>query len=513
MKKYIGIVVFMVGLIILGAELSASRLMAPYFGTSLPVWSALIGLILLALSLGYWIGGQWADRSPRPATLFNILGISGILLSLTPIIAQPVLGWSLKGFAQLEAGILAGSFVGVTLILGLPMILLGCVAPFAIRLSIELVDETGRVAGRLYALSTLGSFLGTLLPTLVLIPWIGTRATYLLFAMGLTLLSAGGYFLLRDKMRGIVFCVISLVILGLSFGIQKKAIKPGTQTLFEGESPYQYVRVEERKDGWRTLSLNEGYVHHSRYHPDFWFTFGTWDYLTFGPFFNPAPHDVIKGTRDWAIIGAGAGTTIKLLRRLYGNELRIHGVELDPLVHEVAERFFDFKREDAQIDIADGRAWIALNTNRYDVIMVDAYKQPYIPFELSTVEFFTALRDHLNPTGVISINVANPSRDDRLVNALAATMDAVMEQVYIIRIPKPSAGAILIGTRHAITLDEVYKNFNAAEAHAVSVLIHYLGKQHIERYEGKGLVMTDDQAPVERLMDLMIFEEIARQTK
>ena len=211
--------------------------------------------------------------------------------------------------------------------------------------------------------------------------------------------------------------------------------------------------------------------------------------------------------------GAGAGTTIKLLRRLYGNELRIHGVELDPLVHEVAERFFDFKREDAQIDITDGRAWIALNTNRYDVIMVDAYKQPYIPFELSTVEFFTALRDHLNPTGVISINVANPSRDDRLVNALAATMDAVMEQVYIIRIPKPSAGAILIGTRHAITLDEVYKNFNAAEAHAVSVLIHYLGKQHIERYEGKGLVMTDDQAPVERLMDLMIFEEIARQTK
>ncbi|MFT5125775.1 MAG: putative membrane-bound spermidine synthase, partial [Verrucomicrobiales bacterium] len=84
MKKYIGVVVFMTGLIILGAELSAARLMAPYFGTSMPVWSALIGLILLALSLGYWLGGRWADRSPTPPTLFKILGISGILLSLTP---------------------------------------------------------------------------------------------------------------------------------------------------------------------------------------------------------------------------------------------------------------------------------------------------------------------------------------------------------------------------------------------------------------------------------------------
>jgi spermidine synthase len=479
----------------------------------MPVWSALIGLILLALSLGYWLGGRWADRSPTPPTLFKILGISGILLSLTPIIARPVLGWSLKGFAQLEAGILAGSFVGVTLVLGLPMILLGCVAPFAIRLSTELIDETGRVAGRLYALSTLGSFLGTLIPTLVLIPWVGTRITYLLFAMGLTLLSAGGYFLVRDRIRGILFFVISLIILGLAFGMQHQSIKPGSQTLFEGESPYQYVRVEEDEAGWRMLSLNEGHVHHSRYHPAYWFTYGTWDFLTFGPYFNPAPHDVINTTREWAIIGAGAGTTVKLLRRLYGDEPTIHGVELDPLVHEVAERFFDLKPEDAQIDVTDGRAWITLNTNTYDVIMVDAYKQPYIPFELSTVEFFTALRDHLNPDGVISINVANPSSDDRLVNALAATMDTVMEQVWIIRIPKPSAGAILVGTRHAITLEDVYKNFERAEAHAVSSLIHYLGKNHIERYEAQGLVMTDDNAPVERLMDLMIFDEIARQTR
>ncbi len=180
----------MAGLTTLGVELAASRLLAPFFGTSLIVWATLIGLILVYLSIGYWLGGRWADRSPRLGTLVAIVSAAATLVAVVPVIAAPVLRLSVEGFAQLDAGLLGGSFAGVLLLFTAPMILLGCVSPFAIRLVMDDVAHAGRTAGQLYALSTMGSFVGTFVPVLWMIPAYGTRWTFWLLALGLLAVTA-----------------------------------------------------------------------------------------------------------------------------------------------------------------------------------------------------------------------------------------------------------------------------------------------------------------------------------
>src|SRR5205807_10274272 len=172
------LLVFVSGACSLAVELSASRLLAPYFGTSLFVWANLIGLILLYLTIGYYLGGRLADRYPRPTVLYLLTTSAAFLIGLIPFISRPILGWSLSSFASYSISVFYGSLVSVILLFAIPMILLGCVSPFAIRLTIERVGKSGRTAGQLYAISTAGSILGTFLPVLWLIPTIGTYRTF-----------------------------------------------------------------------------------------------------------------------------------------------------------------------------------------------------------------------------------------------------------------------------------------------------------------------------------------------
>ncbi len=186
------LLVFVAGACSLAVELSASRLLAPYFGTSLFVWANLIGLILLYLTLGYYIGGRIADRFPRPGVLYTLTTIAAFLISLIPFLSKPILGWSQSSFATYSIGVFYGSMIAVILLFAAPMILLGCVSPFAIRLRIEQLGKSGRTAGQLYAISTAGSILGTFLPVLWLIPSIGTYRTFFTFAVVLLLVSVIG---------------------------------------------------------------------------------------------------------------------------------------------------------------------------------------------------------------------------------------------------------------------------------------------------------------------------------
>src|SRR2546421_1119769 len=183
------LLVFVAGACSLAVELSASRLLAPYFGTSLFVWSNLIGLILLYLPIGYYAGGRVPDRSPRPAVLYGLTIAAAFLISLIPFLSKPILHWSQSSFASYSIGVFYGSLVSVILLFAIPMILLGCVSPFAIRLRIEQVGKSGRTSGQLYAISTAGSIVGTFLPVLLLIPNIGTYRTFFTFAVALLLVS------------------------------------------------------------------------------------------------------------------------------------------------------------------------------------------------------------------------------------------------------------------------------------------------------------------------------------
>jgi len=181
--------VFVAGTASLATEVAASRLLAPYFGSSLFVWANLIGLILLYLTVGYYVGGLLADRLPYPQLLYSITALAALLIGIIPLIAPPILTWALHTFASTSLGIFYATLISVILLFALPTILLGCVSPYAIRLSVDQLGRTGRVAGRLYAISTAGSIVGTFVPVLVLLPDIGTKLTFIANAALLLLIS------------------------------------------------------------------------------------------------------------------------------------------------------------------------------------------------------------------------------------------------------------------------------------------------------------------------------------
>ncbi|MGB8346432.1 MAG: fused MFS/spermidine synthase [Ktedonobacteraceae bacterium] len=206
------LMVFVAGAASLAIEFGASRLLAADFGDSLFVWASLIGLILLYLTIGYYVGGLVADRYPRPALLYALTLIAALLIALVPLIARPVLNWSLFTFAPLSLGIFYGSLVAVLLLFALPTILLGCVSPLAIRLRVKQVGTAGRTVGYLYAISTLGSIVGTFVPVLWLLPTIGTNLTFLVFALLVGILSLAGMILsVLPLLRRTFVAVIAVV--------------------------------------------------------------------------------------------------------------------------------------------------------------------------------------------------------------------------------------------------------------------------------------------------------------
>src|ERR671922_1802105 len=183
MRRYLLFTVFISGMTTLAAELAAARLIGTYYGTSNIVWASIIGLILIYLTLGYFLGGKWADANPTPAALYRVLAWGAFTLGLVPYIAGPVLRSAASAFDSLQVGILGASFVAVLVLFIIPITLLGTISPFAIRLSVDDTSRAGQTSGQIYAISTLGSFIGTFLPTLVTIPAIGTKNTFLLFSL------------------------------------------------------------------------------------------------------------------------------------------------------------------------------------------------------------------------------------------------------------------------------------------------------------------------------------------
>ena len=206
-KKLLYVAVFFAGMTTLAVEFTASRLLGNYFGTSNLVWASIIGLILIYLTLGYFIGGVWADRSPEFRTFFRILLWAGFSIGLIPLISRPILRFAAQAFDQFQFGVLIGSFVVVMILFSIPVTLLGTTSPFAIRLGIKDTSEAGGLSGRIYATSTLGSFIGAFLPVLVLIPTIGTYRTFLVFSLLLVILSIFGLWKTVGEKVGVDLCL------------------------------------------------------------------------------------------------------------------------------------------------------------------------------------------------------------------------------------------------------------------------------------------------------------------
>jgi spermidine synthase len=427
-NTYLLLTVFVSGLTSLGVELSASRLLDPFFGNSIIIWANLIGLVLIYLSAGYWVGGRWADQDPRESTLYQITAWAAFAVGVVPFVATPILRWSVVGFVGYNAGILIGSLLGVLILFSVPMTLLGCVSPFAIRLTVSDVAHTGNIAGTIYALSTVGSILGTFLPVLLLIPTIGTRQTFLALSLLLLVVSLGGL-LRRSRRRGLAYGLMVVVIIALSLLWSAGPIRAEANTVYETESQYNYIQVvKEGSQYW--LYLNEGQGIHSVYDPEGVLVYGIWDYFLMAPYFNKPPFTQER-VKSMLLIGSAAGTIPRQYTAVYG-AIPIDGVEIDPRISQVGRQWFDMNEPNLNVVAADGRYYLANVDKRYDVIGVDAYRPPYIPFQLTTVEFFTQARDHLTDDGVVAINAGRSSTDYSLVNALASTMKAVYPSVYVL---------------------------------------------------------------------------------
>jgi predicted membrane-bound spermidine synthase len=477
--------VFLAGVGALATEIAASRLIAPYFGSSTIVWANLIGVVLAALAAGYWLGGRIADRRPEPALLGWIVVAAAALVALTPFVARPFLDAVSKGLDEVSAGTAAASFLAVVLVFAPPVVLLGTVSPFAVRLAITDVATAGAVAGRLYALSTIGSLVGTFVPALIAIPLIGTRRTLLLIAVLLAFAGA----LLAGKRALVVVAVAGALAL-----LPPGAVKAQSGVLWEEESAYQFIQVVRRPDGARVLHLNEGVVAHSVWRRDEVLTGGEWD----APL--AVPGLVGRPLRQVAVLGNAGGTTARALGRYYP-DAEIDGVELDPAVTRVGRRFLGLgDNPRLTVHDADARPFLRATRSRYDLIVVDAYRQPYVPFYLATREFFRLVRQHLAPGGVVVLNVATVPGDDRLVDGVGGTLAAELPQV--ISWPALRFNTFLVGLERPLSRAAIVRRL----AHGPSDLapLRHLLLRDALVVRAAARPWTDDRAPVEWATDRMI---------
>jgi Predicted spermidine synthase with an N-terminal membrane domain len=487
-------IVFVVGSASLGTEIGAARLLAPFFGASTFVWANTIATVLVALAGGYWLGGKLADRRPTLGALCALIAAAAALLAVVPFVASPFLGAAARALAGVSAGAFVGSLVGVLCLVFVPVALLGAVAPFAVRLSVESVGESGQVSGRLYAISTIGSLVGTFLAALLLIPLLGTRQTFLAFALALGLLALIGL-----PRRFVAVPIAIGVLLFVPSGVIKAT--SGEQVLYETETPYQYARVVQRPDGVRWLELNEGNAIHSLYRPGSYLSGGYWDDPLVLPFATRA-----APPRRIAILGDAAGT----MARAYGHffpRTRIETVEIDGVLTEIGRRFFDLHAPHLKTITADARVFIRQPGPSYDAIVVDAYRQPYIPFYLTTREFFAEVRSRLTPGGVVLVNVGHPPDSTALEKVLAATMRTDFASVR--RDPVDALNTWLLGSAAAPRSAQILRA-GPRLSPALSPLATQVASRIGPALSG-GSVYTDDRAPVEWLVDQSLLDYAAGQ--
>ena len=499
------LLVFVGGFASIGVELTASRLVAPFFGSSTFIWASLIGLTLAFLSLGYLLGGRLADRRPNPAILYSVAAIAAVAIGLIPFVARPLLGASLVAFSELDAGAFYGSLAGTLLLLAPPITLLGFISPFAIRLQIADVQTAGQTAGTLYALSTIGSIAGSFLPVLVMIPLIGTAATFIALSLLLLLPALAGLIAVRARQVALAAAAATLVIPALAYAAPD-AIRPPDRgaLIHERESAYNYIQVVEQ-DGRRLLILNEGRAVHSVYDPGELLTGGPWDYFMLAPLF--VADGGAAAPRDALLIGLAGGTAARQLTAAYG-PIPIEGVEIDPEIAQIADEYFALDELDnVDVIVADGRYALKISERRFDLIGVDAYRQPYIPFQLTSREFFQDVSDHLRPGGVAVINAGRTSTDFRLVDALAGTMRDVFPYVVAIDVARYT-NTMLIGSDEPLTTEALLENLatlpDSSPVHEVAAWSLESGA--IRGVEPGGRVFTDDRAPVEMVIDQMILD-------
>ena len=387
----------------------------------------------------------------------------------------------------------------------IPITLLGTASPFAIRLAIHDSRQAGSISGKIYAISTLGSFIGTFIPDILLIPLIGTYRTFILLGSFLLIFAFIALFLVVGWKKIMQLVWMPIVILALWFFGAPGSDKNTEGLVFETESSYNYIQVLEENDFY-LLRLNEGQGVHSIFHPEIMNYYGPWEQVLVAPFFNTPPVKIDE-VKSMAIIGLAAGTTARQALEVFPN-LKIDGFEIDPKIVEVGNQYFDMQNPNLNVYVQDGRWGLSTSESTYDVISVDAYRPPYIPWHFTTVEFFTEVYDHLEPDGVMAINIGRGLEDRRLINALGSTILEVFPTIHVMDLPF-SFNSILFATKSPTNLSNLEKNYqviSSGEVHPLLLETMTITLNNIKEPPQKSVIFTDDKAPIEWYTNAMIID-------
>ena len=503
-KWFLYVTEFFAGVSVMAVELGASRLLAPYFSSSQIVWTIIIGTIMIAMALGNLYGGRAADKNPDPARLYRRILIAAVWIAAIPVLGKYlILAVSGVLIVTISTNFLViAAFVSCFLIFVFPLFLLGTVTPSLVKVTVGSLDDSGRTVGRLGACNTVGSILGTFLPTFVTIPAVGTAVSFLIFS-GVLLVIAMIYFLSeKTKLRAVIIALI-LFLLCLIFGRSTAFAFWEDDLSYEGESVYNYLQVKE--DERRvSLSTNVLFGVQSVMMKDGGLTGMYYDYAL------AAPVMAGKEAPRILVLGNGSGTFAKQCLEYFPG-CTADGVEIDGRITQLAWDYFAMP-ETVQVTEYDGRAFLQAVGTKYDVILVDAYQDITIPFQMSSVEFFTLVREHLNEGGVMAVNVNMRSDGEGSINQyLCDTIAAVFDTVATVDVPG-STNRELFACLGETPAERLAAGLTQVEDPALRALMAR-AERNLVPYVGGGHILTDDRAPVEllgmRMIDGLISEELA----
>ncbi len=514
-KWYLYLTEFFSGMSVMAVELGASRLLAPYFSSSQIVWTIIIGTIMIAMALGNYFGGKSADKNPDPDKLYKRILISAVWIAAIPFIGKLVIvGVSGLLIVTVSTNFLIwAAFLACMIIFVFPLFLLGTVTPSLVKYTTDSLEDNGKTVGTLGAFNTIGSIIGTFAPTFITIPAVGTAVTFLIFS-GVLLLLGLVYFIscgrckLRTAVCTVLFVGFCFASTTLGFAFWEKALA------YEGESVYNYLQVKD--DSEKTaLSTNVLFGVQSVYMKNGGLSYLYYDTAMAAPLMAKA-----GDKSSLLVLGMGTGTYAKQCRR-YFPAMTMDGVEIDDKITDLAHEYFELDT-DINVVTYDGRAYLnAMKAERssgkesirtkYDVIMVDAYQDITIPFQMSSEEFFTLVKESLNEGGVMVVNMNMRSDSADGINAyLADTISSVFTEVWTVDVAGSTNRELFASNDKQMT-DRLKQNLQYISDQELRSHLTDVSAAMV-RYTAGDKILTDDNAPVEllgmRVIDGIISSEL-----
>ncbi len=496
MKKYtLELIAFISGAVVMILELTGSRILAPHLGTSLFVWTSLIGIILGSLSLGYYLGGKIADRKASFEKLALILFISSILISLTGLTKDFILSFVENNISEIRIGAVIAS-----IILFCPAgVFLGMVSPYCIKLKTHSLEKTGSTVGNLYAISTIGSIFGTFLAGFYLISHFGSTKLIFILAALMLLCSLIAFSKQFVKTKLAVLTMITLELVSLT--MQENALaKDG---YIETDTNYNHIRIYDttyNRTGDQIRVLDIGKTFNSAMLLDenrsSELIFPYMKFYNVVKYFNPELKTAL-------MIGGGTYSYPKSFLQDFP-AATIDVVEIDPGLTALAKQYFALEENShMQIYHEDGRTFLNTTENKYDVLFGDAFRSFYsIPQQLTTVESIKKMHEILNEKGVVLINVISAIEGDsgKFLRAEYATFKQVFPQVYVFPINHPRDGSIV----QNIMLLALKSDEKISLESDDKVLNGYLNRLWKKEIENDIPILTDDFAPVDQYINAML---------